>query len=152
MMAKIDEPGLGRVEVEPVPAKPLAQHAENTLGLFEIRENQDAIVGIPHKNAVTPEARSYVPLEPLVQHVVQVDVRKQWRDDSALRGSLSGRVVQAAALQHARLQPFVDHPAYDAVRDSSVEERPQMMMLDGVVIFGDVDVQHPADPAPAHES
>src|SRR5271165_7289318 len=101
MMAKIDEPGLGRVEVEPVPAKPLAQHAENTLGLFEIRENQDAIVGIPHKNAVTPEARSYVPLEPLVQHVVQVDVRKQWRDDSALRGSLSGRVVQAAALMWA---------------------------------------------------
>ena len=81
-MAKIDEPGLGRVEVEPVPAKPLAQHAENTLGLFEIRKNQDAIVGIPHKNAVTPEARSYVPLEPLVQHVVQVDVRKQWRDGS----------------------------------------------------------------------
>ena len=89
-------------------------------------------------------------LEPFIQHMVQVDVCEHGRDDATLRGAL-GRVPKEIVLQHARLQPFVDHPANDAVRDSSVEKRTQVMMLDGVVVLGDVDVQHPAQPLPAHE-
>ena len=53
--------------------------------------------------------------------------------------------------EHARLQPFVDHPANDAVRDSPVEKRTEVMMLDRVVVFGDIDIQHPAQPLSAHE-
>ncbi len=48
------------------------------------------------------------------------------------------RPLKEAVFEHARLQPFVDHPANDAVRDSPVEKRTEVMML-------------PAQPLSAHE-
>ena len=94
MVAKIDEPRLDRVEREPVPAKSLAQHAENPLGLLDCRDGQNTVVGIPHEDAVTLEARSHVLLEPFIQHVMQVDVCKQGRD-GALNAKGNSRLTAA---------------------------------------------------------
>src|SRR5271165_2313290 len=150
MKAKVDEVRLVRVEREPVPSKPLSQHVHDPLGVVETLERHYAVIGVPHEDAVPFEAHSYVPLEPFIQHMVQVDVCEQRRDDATLRGAL-GRALKESVFEHACLQPFVDHPANNAVRDSPVEKRTEVMMLDRVVVFGDVDIQHPAQPLSTHE-
>jgi hypothetical protein len=73
--AEIDEACLLGVELEPVPSKTLAQHVQNPLGILEIRERHYGIVGEPGKGTFPPQAWFHHVLEPLIQHVVQEDVR-----------------------------------------------------------------------------
>ncbi len=80
-----------------------------------------------------------------IQHVVQVDVREQRRDHATL-GRSTSRAAQDALFEHPRLQPFVDHPPDDAVRDLLVEESSQVRVVDGVEVFRDIDIHHPAQP------
>ena len=61
-------------------------------------------------------------------------------------GRAASRAAKGALVEHPRLQPFVDHLPDDAVRDSLVEELPQMLVIDGVEVFGDIDVHHPPVP------
>jgi hypothetical protein len=77
------------------------------------------------------EPRSHHALEPFVQHMVQVNVREQWRDHAAL-GRSASRPAQDALFKHPHLQPFVDHPSDNAVRDSLIEESAQVRVVDGV--------------------
>jgi len=100
------------------------------------------IVGVPDKAGSSPQTWSDHVLEPLIQHMVQVDVRKARRDHTPL-GRPLGWSVQASFLQDAGFQPFVDHPSNDAVRDSLVEEAPQMAMVDRVEVTLDVDIDAP---------
>src|SRR4051812_22876082 len=53
---------------------------------------------------------------------------------SAWRGEPGLMPVQTSLLQDAGFQPFVDHPSNDAVRDSLVEEVPQMAVVDRVEV------------------
>ncbi len=76
------------MELEPVPCKPLTQHVHDPLGVVETLERQHAVIGVPNEDAVPLEAGPHVPLEPFIQHMVQVDVCEQRRDDSTLRGAL----------------------------------------------------------------
>src|SRR6202158_5212130 len=149
--AKVDEMRLVGVELEPVPCKPLTQHVHDPFGIFENLECHHAIIGVPHEDAVPLEAWPHVLLEPVIQHMVQVNVCEQGRYDATLWGAF-GRVPKEIVLKHARLQPFVDNPTNNSVRESSVEKRTQVMMLDGVVVLGDIDVPHPAQTLPAHEA
>ena len=48
--------------------------------------------------------------------------------------------VQTSLLEDAGFQPFVDHPSDNAVRDSSVEEVPEMAVVDRVEIFLDINI------------
>src|SRR6516164_4948008 len=73
---------------------------------------------------------------------MQEDVRETGRDHTTLRGAL-GRVVQEAVLNGSDLQPFIDHPSDDAVRDSLVEERSQVGMGNRIEVLAYVDVEHP---------
>src|SRR3954462_3258105 len=47
--------------------------------------------------------------------------------------------VQTSLLEDAGFHPFVDHPSDNAVRDSSVEEVPEMAMVDRVEVFINID-------------
>ena len=40
-------------------------------------------------------------------------------------------------------QPFIDHPADNAVRDSLVKERSKVGVWNRIEILADVDVEHP---------
>jgi hypothetical protein len=118
----------------------------------EILEGRNRVVGVPHQEAVPLQARLGRLREPSIQHVVQVDVREERRDDPAL-GRAAGRAAQGTRFEHPRPQPFVDHPPDDAVRDALVKEVPQVRMVDGVEVLRDVDVHHPAQPLPdVHEA
>src|SRR3954463_2930087 len=52
--------------------------------------------------------------------------------------------VQTSLLEDAGFQPFVDHPSDNAVRDSSVEEVPEMAMVNRVEIFLDINIDTPS--------
>src|SRR6185369_5983767 len=69
------------------------------------------------------------------------------RGDHTPLGRPLGWAVQTSLLQDAGFQPFVDHPSNDAVRDSLVEEVPQMAVVDRVEVTLDVDIDAPSHAA-----
>src|SRR5208282_1739648 len=142
LWAEIDEACLVGMEREPKSSKTLAQDCQDALGVDDVVERHDRIVGEPGKGAFPFEARPHLGFEPFVQHIVQKDVREAGRDHAPLRGTL-GRVAQETVFDGPRLQPFVDHPSDDAVRDSLVEERSEVRVRNRIEILAYVDVDHP---------
>ena len=140
---EVYEACLGRMELKAIPAEPLAQHVQQSLAGRVVLKGNHRIIGISNQQASAMEPRSHRALEPFVQHMVQVDVREQWGDHAAL-GRSDSRPAQDTLFKHPRLKPFVDHPSDNAVRDSLIEESAQVRVVDGVEVFRDVDVHHPA--------
>ena len=145
LWAEIDEACLVGMEREPKSRKTLAQDRQHALGVDNIVERHDRVVGKPDKGAFPFEARPNLDLEPFVQHVVQKDVREAGRDHAPLRGTL-GRAAQESIFDGPRIQPFVNHPSDDAVRDSLVKERPKMGVWNRVEILAYIDVDDPVEP------
>ena len=112
---------------QPIPRKTLVQYCQDAFGIDNDIERHDRIVGETDKGACSFEARPHLAFEPVIQHMVQEDVRETGRDHAALRGALS-RTVQETAFNGSCLQPFIDHPSNDAVRDFLVEERSKLGM------------------------
>ena len=70
-------------------------------------------------------------------------LHRRGRSDHTPLGRPLGWTVQASLLQDAGFQPFVDHPSNDAVRDSLVEEAPEMAVVDRVEVTLNVDIDAP---------
>jgi hypothetical protein len=73
--AEIDEARLAGMKREPIPRKPLAQNVEHSLCVAEVSERQHSVVGESDKSTSPLETWLRLVLEPLIQHVVQEDVR-----------------------------------------------------------------------------
>src|SRR5215472_2078760 len=73
--AEIDEARLVGMERELVPSETLAQYIQNPLGILEVRERHHGVVGEPGKGTFPLKPRFHLVLEPLIQHMVQEDVR-----------------------------------------------------------------------------
>src|SRR5499433_3375254 len=58
---------------------------------------------------------------------------------------------QEPIFQHPCLQPFVDHPSNDTIRDSLVKKRTQVGVRDRSKIVFDVEIYHPTQSV-AHEA
>ena len=71
---EVDEPRLGRVEREPVPAEPLSQDVKHPPGVPFGLEEEQRVIGIPHEPARSPHPRGGHCLEPFIQHMVQENV------------------------------------------------------------------------------
>src|SRR6516225_11200996 len=85
---EIHKARLVRMESESIPAKTFAQRGECPLGGEVILECHHGVVRVSHQDAPPLEAWARHCLEPFVQHVVQVNVRKQWGDHAALGGEV----------------------------------------------------------------
>ncbi len=132
--SEVQVPRLVRVEPQPVPV---------------VLEKHHGVIGVPHQQAAPPHARLHLPLKPLVQHVVQVQIREQGADHTALRGALPGP-LQDALFEHPGLEPFVQHPPDHSVLDPQVEELPQVRVRDRIEVFRNVRINHP--PLPFHRA
>jgi len=73
--AEINEARLVGVERELVPSETLAQNIQNPLGILEVRERHHGIVGESDKGTSPLEPRFHIVLEPLIQHMMQENVR-----------------------------------------------------------------------------
>src|SRR5690348_8772354 len=141
--AEVDEARLVGVEGESVPGKTLAQHRQDPFGIEKVLEGHHQVVSVPDKDSSPLQARSDVPFEPFIQHIVQINVRKARRNHTPLRRPFRW-AVQTSLLKDAGFQPLVDHPSDNAVRDSSVEEFPEMAVVDRVEILLNIDVDTPS--------
>src|SRR5262245_24379206 len=73
--AEIDEACLVGVERELVPSKTLAQNVQNPFGILGVRERHNGIVGESDKGIFSLQTWFHHVLEPLIQHMVQENVR-----------------------------------------------------------------------------
>ena len=101
---EVHEPRLVRKKAQPEPVETFAEDVEHTLGGEVILERHHGVVSVTYQNASPLQTRSHHGLKPFIQHVVKINVREQWRDYAALRGSF-GCAAGRAVFQHARLQP-----------------------------------------------
>jgi hypothetical protein len=76
-------------------------------GVSFVLKAYDEVVGIAHNDHVARGLAPSPALGPQVEHVVQVDIGKEWRDYRALPGS-PVTDVHDPVFQHARLEPFLD--------------------------------------------
>ena len=56
------------------------------------------------------------------------------------------RQMQEPVFQHPCFQPLVDHPPDNTIRNSPVEDRPQLPVRDRVEVLAYIDIQHPVLP------
>src|SRR5215468_7669945 len=52
-------------------------------------------------------------------------------------------MAQETVFQHSCLQPFIDHPTDDTIRDSSVKKRTQVGVRNRPEVLFDVEIYHP---------
>ena len=74
---KRHESRLLQVQRQAVLAESLRQDLQESLGIMLVVEQHDEVIRIPEQLSTTRESRLNVSDEPLVEHVVQVDVRKE---------------------------------------------------------------------------
>jgi hypothetical protein len=84
-------------------------------------ESEYIVVRVSNNNDVASRTLSAPDVHPQVEHVMQIDIRKQRRNHRTLRGTHL-RVLPCAFLHHSRLQPFRDQPENAAVGNAMLDE------------------------------
>src|SRR6516164_7066589 len=79
--AERQEPRLLGVERQPLLCKPLGKNLQNPLRILPILTAENEVIGVPDFGGLAAQARFYLLLEPLIEHVVQVNVSQQGADD-----------------------------------------------------------------------
>src|SRR5690606_11988669 len=74
--AKVDEACLVGMECKSKPFKTLAQYCQDPLGIDDVVKCHYGVVGIPYKGASPAEPWSHLTLKPIIQHMVQKNVRE----------------------------------------------------------------------------
>src|SRR2546426_599388 len=110
--AELDEARLVGMQRPPEPRQPRAQLGEALLSLLPMLESHDEVIGEAHDHDVSARLLLSPPLDPEIEHVVQVKIGQQRTDAPALyRPHLAP--CPRALLQHAGVQPFLDE-SHDA--------------------------------------
>src|SRR6266545_1673579 len=143
--AELDETRLVGMQRQPEPREPLAQLGEKQLGLLPMLESHDEVIGEAHDHDVPVRLLLSPPLDPEIEHVVQIDVGQQRTDTPALdRADLTP--CPRPVLQHAGVQPLLDEPHNAPVRDPMLDELHQPPVVEGVEESTDIGVEHPVHP------
>ena len=74
--SEVNEACLVGMEREPVPLKPLPQHFQDPFGVVVVLERHHEVISEPDQGTEPRHTRLHLVPEPLVQHMVQVDVRE----------------------------------------------------------------------------
>src|SRR5580693_6911979 len=85
LWAEVDEARLVGVEGKSIPSEALAEDRQHAIGVIDIVERHQRVVGEPDKDALPSQTRFHHGLEPFVQHMVQEDIREAGRDYTPLR-------------------------------------------------------------------
>src|SRR5450830_154138 len=73
---KLDQPRLRRVQGQPKFIQSLLHCGKETSGCFSILESEHTVIGIAHDNHISPCISATPLLRPLIEGVMQVDVRQ----------------------------------------------------------------------------
>src|SRR5690554_7109908 len=77
MWPKPYQPSLGRVQGKAEARKALGQYLQHLAGISFVAEGEHGIIGEAHRECSSAQAWFDVLLKPLIQHVVEVDIRQQ---------------------------------------------------------------------------
>src|SRR5437867_9878437 len=106
---KLQQPCLLGVERQPILLESLPQHCQHFLGILPILKTENEVVGVPDFTRLPAQPRLHHVLEPLVEHVVQVDVGQQRADHLPLAHPRL-RDQQPSVLQYPDVDPLPDQP------------------------------------------
>src|SRR5271155_1769887 len=101
------QPRFLRMQRQPVSSEPLRQHVQHSPGVLFMDKAHDEIVRITNEKRTPPQPRLDFPLEPFIQHVVQIDVGQERRNHPALRCARVG-CRDRPRFEYARVQPLAD--------------------------------------------
>ncbi len=118
---EVEQPRLLWVEPQAVLTESFRQHAHDLAGVVLALEHDHEVVGVADQGRLTAQARLDHLGEPPVEDLVKVDVCQQRGDHPALWRAVLG-APKRPFLQHARLEPLVDHAAQNAIAYPLVEK------------------------------
>src|SRR5437867_964698 len=143
--AELDEARLVGMQRQPELREPLAQLGEALLGLLPVLASHDKVIGEAHDHDVPARLRLPPPLDPEIEHVVQIKIGQQRADAPALHRSHFAP-CPLPLLQHAGGQPFLDEPHDAPVRHAVLDKLHQPPVVEGVEEPTDVGIEHPVHP------
>jgi len=76
--SEINQPGLLGVKRQAILRQPLRQHVENSPRVALLLEDDDHVISITNKGRMAGKSGHDLPHEPLIKHLMQVDVRQDW--------------------------------------------------------------------------
>src|SRR6266536_200028 len=128
--AERNQSGLFGMQRKAILAESLRQDRKESLGISFVLEQYCEVIRESNQSSTTIERPLHVPDEPLVEHLVQVDVREERRDHPSLRRSFIGmREIQS--LDDPGVQPLSDQAQQHSVTYPSVKDRSQVGVIDG---------------------
>ena len=109
------------MQFQPELPQPFPKFRQETICVRQVLEPEDIVIRVSDDNDIASRALLAPGVHPQVEHVMQIDVRKQRRNHRTLR-STHLRVLPFAFLHHSRLQPFLDQPENAAVGNAMLDE------------------------------
>src|SRR5262245_62222774 len=103
------------------------------------------VVRIAHDDHPAGDASLPPPVDPQIVDVVEVDVRQQRADDSALRRPLL-RLDQLVFFENPCCQPLADQSYDPAIADAVLDKTDQPILVDRVEERLDIGIEDPVDP------
>src|SRR3989475_639305 len=123
--AERQEPRLLRVERQTILCESLGKHFQNPLRVLAILKAENEVIGVPNFGSHAAEARLHLVLEPLVEHIVQVNIGQQGTDDLPLSGSGLGD-QEPTVFDDTDVNPFPNQLEDAAVANPSLDERHEL--------------------------
>src|SRR3984893_4875175 len=123
--AERQQPRLLRVERQTIPRESLGKHFQDPLRVLAVLKAENEVIGVPNFGSHAAQARLHLVLEPLVEHLLQVNVGQQGTDDLPLSGPGLG-YQEPAVFDTANVNPFPNHPEDAAVANPSLDERHEL--------------------------
>src|ERR1041385_4983815 len=103
-----------RVQLQTEFRKSLRQHFVHSPRIAFLFEGDHEVVSEAHQLGFADKLWFHVAFKPRVEHLMQVHVRQERRDDSTLRRARFG-VAKLPLLHYARVEPLADQAQHDAV-------------------------------------
>ncbi len=146
--AELHKTRLLRVQLQSEGRKSLPKRLHETHRIAAVLKPQDKVIGIPHDVRLAPGLpRSPLAREPVVEHVVQVHVRKQRRYRRSLRRP-PHEIDFQSPVHDSGVQPLSYQAQHPLVPDAHLQKRHQPFPVDAVEEPPDVHLDNPADLAP----
>ena len=138
---KLDQPRLALVQLHAKAREPLAKLSPEPLGLVTMLKAHHEVVREPHHDNIAASVPRTPPLDPQVEHIMEIDVCKQRRNRRPLRRALQ-RLRPLPVFDDPRLQPSLDQ-AKDLNPQPGVEKLQKPRMIEAREAVADVRVKHP---------
>ena len=123
--AERQEPRLLGVERQTLLRESLGKHVQDPLRVLAMLKAENEVIGVPNFGSHAAQARLHLVLEPLVEHIMQVNVGQQGTDDLPLSGPGLGD-QEPTVFDDTDVNPFPNQPEDAAVANPSLDERHEL--------------------------